>query len=64
MTGAIVLLTLLCASKVVVLHHFDSGLVNLWILDSLVDRPCFSIGVLGTEDFTVATLSLSLVAAI
>lgn len=63
-SSAIIMLTLLCTSEVVILHHFDGRLVNFGILDSLVDRPCFSIRVLGTENFAVATLSLSLVAAI
>ena len=63
-SSAIIMLTLLCTSEVVILHHFDGRLINFGILDSLVDRPCFSIRVLGTENFAVATLSLSLVAAI
>ena len=64
MSSAIIMLTLLCTSEVVILHHLDGRLINFGILDSLVDRLCFSIRVLGTENFAVATLSLSLVAAI
>lgn len=50
---------MLHCSKIVILHHFNGGLVYLGILYPLIDRPGLAIRVLRAEHFSVVVAVLA-----